>query len=173
MILPQFLRKFDYLFKEPDIKFDADLKMVAMMMSSLKLEPFHLNDGCILNLDQITTGIYFIDKGVVSVRYQNSDIICKLDDGSYFGEISYLFQVRNQYKFTLENNKSGSDGFSRILSIQHNDFKPIFDQYEPFYNLMKTRALRRQIFFKKIKNQHKTIKILKKLSVGEESEFMT
>ena len=110
MILPQFLRKFDYMFKDPDIKFVADLKMVAMLMSSLKLEPVESlikTQGYILPIDTLSTGIYFINKGVITVKYQNSGILCRLDDGSYFGEISYLFSLRNQYKFEIEASDCG------------------------------------------------------------------
>ena len=105
MIFPQFLKKFDHMFKEPTIKFEADLRLRAMLMSSLKLEPVEImletNNGNLLGFDKISTGIYFIERGEVTVKYNDSECLCHLNDGSYYGEISYLFQIRNRFLFQI------------------------------------------------------------------------
>ena len=93
------------MFKEPSIKFSADMKLIVMLMSSLKLEPADImiktNGGNMIRVDKVSTGIYFIERGLVTVSYKSSGVLCKLSEGSYFGEISYLFQVRNRYHFKL------------------------------------------------------------------------
>jgi signal-transduction protein with cAMP-binding, CBS, and nucleotidyltransferase domain len=43
----------------------------------------------------VSRGIYFIFKGHVSIFYKNSSELAKLGSGSYFGDISYIFNLKN------------------------------------------------------------------------------
>jgi signal-transduction protein with cAMP-binding, CBS, and nucleotidyltransferase domain len=43
----------------------------------------------------VSRGIYFIFKGHVSIFYKDSSELAKLGSGSYFGDISYIFNLKN------------------------------------------------------------------------------
>lgn len=95
-ILPTFVRKFNYMFNEPDVGFKGSMTLFAHVMSVLELEP-NFKKKTILKLDIISCGIYFIEKGDIAVSYKNGPVLVNLHEGSYFGDISFIFQVRNQF----------------------------------------------------------------------------
>lgn len=72
------------------------------------LEYHHVDYGCpILNLNEVASSIYFINAGQVEVscRDKSHDEDVKLllyDQGSYFGDTSLIFGIRNQYKYTMK-----------------------------------------------------------------------
>jgi CRP-like cAMP-binding protein len=63
-----------------------------MIASSLSYEHVHENKS-IIKLDSVSNGIYFIFKGSVTVYYTepNQHGLVMFEEGSYFGDISYIF----------------------------------------------------------------------------------
>ena len=69
----------------------------------------------------VSNAIYFVDKGTVRVYYKDTQYgLINLDEGSYFGEISLIFQVLNHYKYipliTTNKNKP-EEKVTKIFSI--------------------------------------------------------
>jgi hypothetical protein len=58
-----------------------------------------------------------------------------------------LFKVRNFYRFNLhqENKKP------KVYSLQHKYLEKIFNSFPDFKSLIKIRALRRQHYYKKLR----------------------
>lgn len=107
-LLTNWQMKFHILFHEPEFGFKADEKLIAYILSSLQLEQTFSNhshdhhEHChsIIPLNVISNALYFIDKGEVHVYHQESKhMLVTYEEGSYFGDISYLFKARNQYRF--------------------------------------------------------------------------
>ena len=71
-----------------------------------------------------------------------------LNQGSYFGDISYIFKVKNLYYFESSRNKP-----AKIFSLIDDALDNIFDSFPDFQKIFELRALRRQHDFKKLKNQ--------------------
>ena len=57
-------------------------------------------------MEVVSNGIYFINEGVVDLVYINKTKhqLVALDPGSYFGDISFIFQVKNQYHYIAKRN---------------------------------------------------------------------
>ena len=54
-------------------------------------------------LNQVATAFYFIFEGQVEVSYkENDDVLLLYENGSYFGDTSLIFGIRNQYSFKLK-----------------------------------------------------------------------
>jgi signal-transduction protein with cAMP-binding, CBS, and nucleotidyltransferase domain len=62
-----------------------------MIVSSLAYE--HVNEtDSVLKFNNVSTGIYFVDGGSVKMYYKDSEYsIVTLEEGSYFGDISFIF----------------------------------------------------------------------------------
>jgi len=70
-------------------------------------------DESILKINNVCSGIYFIDKGSVDVYYKdNVNSLLTFEEGSYFGDISFIYQIINRYRFIP---KSGSN--SKFFSL--------------------------------------------------------
>jgi hypothetical protein len=80
---------------DPEFGFKADDKLIAMVASSLSYE--HVDnidsDYSMIKTDVVSTGIFFIFRGSVSLFYKNESqhALLVFEDGSYFGDISFLF----------------------------------------------------------------------------------
>lgn len=94
-LLQSFQEKFDILFFDPEFGYKADDKLIAMVASSLSYEHIDENKS-ILKQDVVSSGIFFIYKGSVSVYYKEiAHALVIFEEGSYFGDISFIFQVIN------------------------------------------------------------------------------
>ena len=153
-LLVHFVEKFEILFKDPDQGFKADAKLVTMVIASLTLDQSYTDDSePLLPLDIVSSRIYCIWQGTIDMYYKNGPhLLTELDEGSYFGEISYIYRVRNQYGFYRSFNKDTSKS-ARLFYLPDKYLKEIFNQYPTFKNLLKIRALRRHHYFKKLHGQ--------------------
>ena len=123
-LLVELHQKFSILFHDdgdPEFGFQADDKLITYFLASLSLEqiftfrsddqkdedftPEQLRDQrnySFIPLDVVSKSLYLIDNGKVDVYYQESEhALVHYEDGSYFGDISYIFKAKNQYKFKL------------------------------------------------------------------------
>ena len=101
-LLQPFQERFDILFFDPEFGFKADDKLITQVVASLSYEFCDVNESrhqkSIIMNDVVSSGIYFIYEGQVDMYYKDSNHpLIMFDRGSYFGDISYIFQVRNQY----------------------------------------------------------------------------
>jgi hypothetical protein len=63
------------------------------------------------------------------------------DDIAYFGEISYLFETRNFYRFKIQD--ADQNKKFKIYSITNSRLDDIFVAFPDFKDVLKIRALRR------------------------------
>ena len=90
---------FDILFIDEEFDFKADNRLITKVIASLSYEHFE-PDESILRLDVVSSEIYFIYEGEVEVSYkEHGNVIIYFDKGSYIGDTSYIFKIRNQYKY--------------------------------------------------------------------------
>ena len=90
LILPNFIKNFDYVFEDNDCRFVGDKKLKVIILSSLTLEFVNSTDQIVRN--NISRKMYFIDSGKVDVFYKDrKHKLVTLETGSYFGDISLLF----------------------------------------------------------------------------------
>ena len=95
LIIPIFLQKFDIFLEDKEFGFKADEKLGKMILSSLQYQ-FVDPEESIIKIGQKSTGIYFILDGNVDVYYKlNDQKLLVLREGSYFGEVSYIFKTYN------------------------------------------------------------------------------
>ena len=60
----------------------------------------------ILNMSVVSTGIYFIQDGKVEVYARDQDMpIILYDAGSYFGDSSFIYKIRNQYGYYFKSDR--------------------------------------------------------------------
>ena len=96
MLLPSFIEKFDILFSDLEFAFKADRKLITLILASLRYEDVNSTKESICPDDIVLQKIYFIFEGKVNVHYMgNPKHFLSLEQGSYFGEISYIFKIRN------------------------------------------------------------------------------
>lgn len=97
-LLLDFQKQFNILFQDAEFGYKADDQLVTMISSSLQYE--HPQSGeSILTYNNISTGIYFIENGFVKMFYKDSKHpLVILEKGSYFGDISFIFQIINKYR---------------------------------------------------------------------------
>lgn len=137
---------------DPEFGYKADDKLIAMIASSLSYE--HIdnidNNYSMIKTDVVSTGIFFIFRGKISIFYKNESAhaLLILEDGSYFGDISFIFQVINQYKY-----KPIAATNSKFYSLQDKYLSEIFNRFPEFKNVLQIRALRRHHYFRKLKHQ--------------------
>ena len=164
-MMTEFIEKFDTLFLDPEFGFKADDKLTTKLFASLSYEYMEKEDDedmvwtqSIISLDIVSSMVYFIFEGEIDISHKEMEQpFVTLSTGSYFGEISFIFQVRNQYKFIP---KQGIP--CRIFSIQEPYLLEIFDDFPDFKSLLQIRALRRQHYFKRIRDQlSKMVKVRK------------
>jgi hypothetical protein len=80
---------------DPEFGYQADDKLIAMVISSLSYE--HVDniesDFSMIKTEVVSSGIFFIFKGSVSVYNKNvkDHALLIFEDGSYFGDISFIF----------------------------------------------------------------------------------
>ena len=150
LAMPNFIQNFDYLFEDQEYRFRGDKTLKTMILSSLTLE-FVRSKESIIEIN-VSSKIYFIDKGKINVYYKDiPHKLLSLEQGSYFGDISLIFRVQNNFRYCSSYEQS-TDEYARIYSINHKILQVIFDRYPDFYNLCKVRAIRKQHHYKQVKN---------------------
>jgi len=92
--------------------------------------------------------MYFILQGVVEVKYmQDRHSLLYFREGSYFGDVSFIFKVKNKYSYTPREKSAVS-----IFSIKEEYLDDFFEDYADFREMMKIRALRRHRYIRKLKD---------------------
>lgn len=81
------------------------------------------------------------------------------DDTAYFGEISYLFKTRNFYRFKIQDAEQNKK--FKVYSINKNRLDDIFTAYPDFKDVLKIRALRRQHYYRQLRNQQINYELLR------------
>jgi hypothetical protein len=90
ILLKPFKNKLDIIFVDPEFGFKADDKLITQIIASLTSE--YCDDRNIIPIDIVSPGIYFIYEGTVELYSKKlENPILNLNEGSYFGEISYIF----------------------------------------------------------------------------------
>ena len=108
--MPNFLKSYEYLFFNKEYKFKSEAKLVSMVLSALTLElvnPQKSIIGCLTS-----PKIYFIHSGKVSVFYKKMEYkLTTYSSGCYFGDISMLYKIQNNFRYMPYDNKT------KVLSI--------------------------------------------------------
>lgn len=159
-LMLEFQDRFDILFVDPEFNFKADNRLITKVIASLSYEHFEPQES-ILRLDVVSSEIYFIYEGEVEVTYkEHDDVLIYFDQGSYIGDTSYIFEIRNQYKYRcIQDGKSKA----RIYALHDKYLVEIFNDFPDFKNVLKIRALRRHHYLRKLKNQHQHLYDLQNL----------
>ena len=82
------------------------------MLASLEYE--HIYNGMyknqsLLEYERVSRGIIFIQNGEVRVSYKGQkQAILLLKKYSYFGEISYIFKLKNLYKYMIQSKEENT-----------------------------------------------------------------
>lgn len=93
-----FKNKLEIIFVDPEFGFKADDKLISQIIASLTCE--YCDDRNVIPIDIVSPGIYFIYEGTIELYSKKLDNpILNLNEGSYFGEISYIFEIINQYYY--------------------------------------------------------------------------
>ena len=80
---------------DPEFGFKADDKLITRCIACLQLEHCRVEET-ILGINEISTGIYFIQEGNIEVWAKNqNDSILRFESGTYIGDSSYIFKIRN------------------------------------------------------------------------------
>ena len=158
-LLDCFQKKFDVLFSDPEFGFRADDKLITKVVASLSFEHTQ-NEGSeedassLLMVDIVSNSIYFIQEGSVDMAYKGHEghNLVMLESGSYFGDVSYILQVKNQYTYKVRSSPQ-----SVIYSLRENYLEEIFDEFPKFKEVLTIRALRRHHYFRKLKAQQQRL----------------
>lgn len=101
----------------------------------------------------MSQALYFVYDGQVEVSYKdNENVLLIYDQGSYIGDTSYIFQIRNQYRYRQAPSKDGKTPF-RVYSLQDKYLQDIFGNFPQFKDVLKVRGLRRHHYLRKLKDQ--------------------
>jgi hypothetical protein len=102
MFLNQMYHTFSYLFSDLDLEFQSDDKLTTMFLASLQLE-YNCDYEFLPGIGIISQSIYFIYKGKLEVTLRDKEEpFLVLDDGCYYGDISYLFDLINEYVYSAK-----------------------------------------------------------------------
>ena len=170
-LLTSFVERFDILFQDPDHGYKADDKLITQIVSSLTLEHnINIHDS-VIPLGIVSQSIYCIYQGSIDIYYKDLPyILCSLDEGSYFGDISCMFKVKNQYSFIRSDIINPHN--SKLFFLQENYLNNILEKFPQFGNLLKIRALRRQHYFRKLRHQQSKLMNLKNKSTKSQDSSL-
>ena len=153
-LMLQFQKRFDIFFEDPEFNFKADNRLVTKVISCLSYEHFEPLES-ILRLDVVSSEIYFIYEGQVDVTYkERENVLIHFEEGSYIGDTSYIFEIRNQYKYRCVANSKTK---ARIYGLHDQYLQDIFNSFPEFKNVLRIRALRRHHYLRKLKDQHQQL----------------
>jgi len=79
-----------------------------------------------------------------------------LKEGSYFGEVSYIFKLKNKIMFIPRKSSTFS-----LFSLKTLYLENIFEAYPDFMNMLTIRGLRRYRYWKKLKFQLRKMTLTK------------
>lgn len=121
-LMINFQEKQDVFFTDPEFGFKADDKLITRVIACLQYEHTKMGES-ILNMSVVSTGIYFIQDGKVEVYARDQDMpIVLYDAGSYFGDSSFIYKIRNQYGYYFKTDRIDN----QIFSIQETYLNAIF-----------------------------------------------
>ena len=147
-LLNDFQQRFEVLFKDPEFDFKADRYLMTQIVASLTYEHFEMGEN-MLPLNEITEQIFFVHDAEVTVAYKTwPHQLLLFEQGSYFGDTSYLFKIINHYRYTLQSHPESS----RIYSLHAKYLESILEDFDDFASVLKIRALRRHRYLRKLKN---------------------
>lgn len=97
-----------------------------MILTSLQLKQTFKNES-VIPLGVICKDIYFIYEQAVDVYFNDypEDKAFVLKEGSYFGEISMIYDIRNTYQYIcqscLNHNSKLHDSHTKVFCIKDDD----------------------------------------------------
>lgn len=101
----KFQEKQDVFFIDPEFGFKADEKLITRVIACLQYEHVKYKEP-IINISVVSQGIYFIQEGKVEVFARDSNLpLLNYDAGSYFGDSSFIFKIRNQYAYYFKTDR--------------------------------------------------------------------
>lgn len=161
-LLMQFQERFDILFIEPEFGFKADEQLITMVVASLAHEHFSEPSKPILDIDLVSRGIIFIQEGQVSMSHVScKHPIVKLLEGSYFGDVSYMFKLLNRFNYIGVQPTKERDKACKFYSLNDKYIADIFKRFPDFENVFRVRALRRHHYFRRLRHQNNDVKDIK------------
>ena len=95
------------MWSDAEFGFRADDKMIVKIVSSLSFEytcckySKDADPVGILQIGIISDSLWFIYEGSVEINYRDGQKIVVLEPGSYFGEVSLILQIKNQYHYRV------------------------------------------------------------------------
>lgn len=111
-LMSKFQERQDVFFTDPEFGFKADDKLITRVISCLQYEHIKPNES-ILSINVVGTGIYFIQEGKVEVFSRDQELpLLMFDAGSYFGDSSFIFKIRNQYGYFFKSERADNQIFS-------------------------------------------------------------
>lgn len=148
-LMLDFQKRFDILFRDPEFNFKADKYLITQIVASLTYEHVRDND-VIMRLNEVSSSIFFVHEGEVEVSYKyNRQPLLLFEQGSYFGDTSFIFKILNQYAYRVK----PCEHDARIFSLHAKYLDAIFEDNQQFASVLKIRALRRHRYLRKLKNQ--------------------
>ena len=147
--MKDFQKTFDMIFIDKEFGFKADDKLISMVLASLEYEHIY-DDGrdSLVPLGLISRGITFIQNGHIVVSYKSmEDPLINLKSGSYFGEISYIFKLVNQYSYK----SLSKEDDTLLFSLKDENLREIIEIYTEFSSIISLRAYRRYHYLTKLR----------------------
>lgn len=160
-LLQKFQEKFDTLYNDPEFAFKGDNILISMICSSLQFENIeqYSNEG-LLKQGVISPGITFVLDNVVDMHYKYyKEPILIYEEAIYYGEISYMFKIRNQYRYCVRQDDQNKK--TKVYSIHGYYLEEIFETFPEFKDLLTIRALRRQHYYRKLRKQQIEFNLLR------------
>ena len=149
ILMKDFQKTFDMIFIDKEFGFKADDKLISMVLASLEYEHIY-DDGrdSLVPLGLISRGITFIQNGHIVVSYKSmKDPLINLKSGSYFGEISYIFKLVNQYSYK----SLSKEDDTLLFSLKDENLREIIEIYTEFSSIISLRAYRRYHYLTKLR----------------------
>lgn len=149
ILMKDFQKTFDMIFIDKEFGFKADDKLISMVLASLEYEHIY-DDGrdSLVPLGLISRGITFIQNGHIVVSYKSmEDPLINLKSGSYFGEISYIFKLVNQYSYK----SLSKEDDTLLFSLKDENLREIIEIYTEFSSIISLRAYRRYHYLTKLR----------------------
>ena len=98
--------------------------------------------------------MYFILNGTIDIHYKRDpQSLIYLKQGSYFGEVSYLFKLKNKYSYVPRTKQNYS-----LFSLKNTYLESIFELYPNFKSMLKIRALWRHRYIRRLRKQNERLK---------------
>jgi CRP-like cAMP-binding protein len=100
MSLNQIYHTFSYIFNDKKTGFKASDQVITFILAAMRLE-YCYGTASLLQTGVVSSALYFVFDGVIDVQHKDqAEIFLTLGAGSYFGDISYFFRLRNSYTYS-------------------------------------------------------------------------